>query len=188
MLPIYSLPLTSTYTIALYCFNSVCYGQYRDPYLVPGGLGHQPAGTMTGARGASLQPGPRCGVNPRPYRRRVPREAWPEAEPLGCVSPLGKSRGGTPQGVRALQGARRTQVRRILVCVFRRSAFLYFFRSPGERSETRGSARKLNHRSRMSLRSSGLLAAHDRDGARYHRRGSSDEDQVLRFVRGTGLA
>ena len=37
----------------------------------------------------------------------LPREAWPEAEPLGCVSPSGKNRGGTPEGVRALQGARR---------------------------------------------------------------------------------
>ena len=29
----------------------------------------------------------------------VSREAWPEAEPLGCVSPSGKSRRGTPEGV-----------------------------------------------------------------------------------------
>ena len=27
------------------------------------------------------------------------REAWPEAEPLGCMSPSGKSRRGTPEGV-----------------------------------------------------------------------------------------
>jgi hypothetical protein len=33
---------------------------------------------------------------------RLPREAWPEAEPLGCMSPSGKNRGGTPEGVRIL--------------------------------------------------------------------------------------
>ena len=36
--------------------------------------------------------------NPATFRR-LPREAWPEAEPLGCMSPSGKNRGGTPEGV-----------------------------------------------------------------------------------------
>src|ERR1700733_6734794 len=42
-------------------------------------------------------------------------------------SPSGQSRGGTPIGERALQSARRTQVRWIRTRVDRRSAFLFFF-------------------------------------------------------------
>ena len=33
------------------------------------------------------------------HLRRLSREAWPEAEPLGCVSPSGQNRGGTPEVV-----------------------------------------------------------------------------------------
>jgi hypothetical protein len=51
----------------------------------PGGSGIMPAGTRTGARGASLEPqGGACG-----YVRSVPRhlrEAWPDAEPAGRKS------------------------------------------------------------------------------------------------------
>ncbi len=36
------------------------------------------------------------------------QEAWPDAEPWATSCPLGESRSGTPTGVRALQGARRT--------------------------------------------------------------------------------
>ena len=45
--------------------------------------------------------------------RCLPREAWPEAEPLGCMSPSGKSRGGTPEGERVPLDASRT---RQMVC------------------------------------------------------------------------
>ena len=38
------------------------------------------------------------GVKPAAFGA-VSREAWPEAEPLGCESPSGKSRRGTPEGV-----------------------------------------------------------------------------------------
>ena len=40
----------------------------------PGRLGHQPAGIMTGTRGASLE----VRDETRRYPRRVPHEAWPE--------------------------------------------------------------------------------------------------------------
>jgi len=73
----------------------------------PGGLGHQPAGIMTGMRGARCNRNGAGGGNP-PLTGAALREAWSEAEPLGCVSPLDKSRGGTPEGERALQGARRS--------------------------------------------------------------------------------
>ena len=65
----------------------------------PGRLGHQPAGTMTGTRGASLQPGPALAGGTPPLIGAKSREAWPEAEPWGCVSSFGESRGGTPEGV-----------------------------------------------------------------------------------------
>jgi hypothetical protein len=64
-----------------------------------GRLGHQPAGTMTGVRGASLQPGPAPAGGTPPLIGAASREAWPDAEPWGCVSPFGESRGGTPEGV-----------------------------------------------------------------------------------------
>ena len=64
---------------------------------VPGRLGHQPAGTMTGARGA------RC--NWVRHRRHV-RFVWctysgkpgPSCA-LGTTTPFGESRGGTPEDV-----------------------------------------------------------------------------------------
>ena len=53
---------------------------------------------------------------------------------LGCVkamsSPLGKSRSGTPEGVRAPESARRALQARLLNCVFRRSASFFLFPSP----------------------------------------------------------
>ena len=59
------------------------------------------AGIMTGMRGARCNRNGAGGGNP-PLTGAALREAWSEAEPLGCVSPLGKSRGGTPEGERAL--------------------------------------------------------------------------------------
>jgi hypothetical protein len=61
----------------------------------PGRLGHQPAGTMTGARGASLDGDSGCngrvGQVPGSLARVAPRDDHS----------LGKSRGGTPAGERA---------------------------------------------------------------------------------------
>jgi hypothetical protein len=50
----------------------------------PGGSGIMPAGTMTGARGASLEPRRRR-RQVRSIWRRV-REAWSDAEPSGRKS------------------------------------------------------------------------------------------------------
>src|SRR5262249_44642618 len=63
---------------------------------LPGGFGHQPLGTRTGARGASLDLRDRQGrVTPA-----TSQEAWPEAEPRTTTRPLGENRGGAPIDVR----------------------------------------------------------------------------------------
>ena len=85
-----------------------------------------PAGTMTGARGARCNRGRRRRDNP-PLTGAALREAWSEAEPLGCVSPLGKSRGGTPKGERALTGACRARARRLRNSVLSAFRFLFLF-------------------------------------------------------------
>jgi hypothetical protein len=83
--------------------------------------------------------------------RCLPREAWPEAEPLGCMSPSGKNRGGTPEGERVPLDASRTRQTVCADCVnlsamvrrfgnTRLSAFCFlyfFFVARVERSETR---------------------------------------------------
>jgi hypothetical protein len=55
------------------------------------------------------------------------REAWSEAESLGCVSPLDKSRGGTPEVVRAPTGPapQPARLRRLRNSVLRRSASFF---------------------------------------------------------------
>ena len=86
-----------------------------------------PAGTMTGARGARCNRGRRRRGNP-PLTGAALREAWSEAEPLGCVSPLDKSRGGTPTGERALTGACRTaRCGGYGTASYRRSASCFYF-------------------------------------------------------------
>jgi hypothetical protein len=49
---------------------------WRLVTATPGQLGHQPAGTMTGARGASLEMRDDAGGEPAAWR--PPHEAWPE--------------------------------------------------------------------------------------------------------------
>ena len=63
----------------------------------PGRLGHHPAGTMTGARGASLQPGPAPAGELRRLSAPSPGKPGPTLS-LGDESPSGESRGGTPRG------------------------------------------------------------------------------------------
>ena len=75
-----------------------------DLQSAPGRLGHQVS--------RHYDRGGRCSLDWDRRRRVTPvqtasQEAWPEAEPLGWNTPLGESRGGTPKGERALQGARR---------------------------------------------------------------------------------
>ena len=62
--------------------------------------GHQPAGTMTGTRGARCNRATGAGGDPRRLRRLV-REAWPGSCTIGMRHSLGQSRGGTPRGERA---------------------------------------------------------------------------------------
>jgi hypothetical protein len=81
---------------------------------------------MTGMRGASLQTERGAGGITPPPTGAVSREAWPVAEPLGCVSPSGKNRGGTPEGVRALK-ARAAARKAAEVTEQRLTAFRFLF-------------------------------------------------------------
>ena len=89
------------------------------------------------------------------------------------IPPCGKSRGGTPEGVRALQSARRTE--RCGGCYsasFRRSAS--FFDFVARVSEAKPGDRQRSWTIVPGLRCapSGLRAERDRDGSRKnHRRG-----------------
>src|SRR5580658_9459786 len=73
----------------------------------PGRSGHQPAGTMTGVRGASLEVPHRLAENP-PCSACVSR-SLAQVEPWDEILPVAESRGGTPRGERALQSARRIE-------------------------------------------------------------------------------
>ena len=89
-------------------------GRICSPF--PGGFGHHVCRQHDRHARCSLQPGPAPAGKPR-LAWRWPRETWSEAEPLGCVSPLGKSRGGTPEGVRAPAGrAPQRRLRRLVNC------------------------------------------------------------------------
>src|SRR3984957_13403368 len=72
----------------------------------PGRPGHQPAGTMTGVRGASLEVPHGLAGNP-PREPRVSR-SLAQVEPWDEILPMAESRGGTPRGERAALCARRT--------------------------------------------------------------------------------
>ena len=64
--------------------------------LAPGRLGHH--ARRHHDRRARCIAGSGCAPAGEPRAlRRCAHDAWPDAEPLGCVSPLGKSRGGTPE-------------------------------------------------------------------------------------------
>src|ERR1700691_1257605 len=82
---------------------------WRLVTAAPGRPGHQPAGTMTGARGASLDvPHGLAGVPPR---LACVSRSLAQVEPWDEILPQAESRGGTPIGERAALCARRTQVR-----------------------------------------------------------------------------
>src|SRR5580700_6424150 len=115
---------------------------------------------MTGAGGASLDWDRRRRVTPV---QTASQEAWPEAEPLGWNTPLGESRGGTPEGERALQGASR-----IARC---------------------GGCGPASFGVPLPFISSFLswLAELDRDGSRIHRRRLLTKIRVLTFGFGNGF-
>ena len=68
--------------------------------------GHQPAGTMTGARGASLDVP--HGLAENPPRSACVSRSLAQVEPWDEILPMAESRGGTPRGERAALCARRT--------------------------------------------------------------------------------
>ena len=69
----------------------------------PGRPGHQPAGTMTGVRGASLEVPHGLAGNP-PRLAGVSR-SLAQVEPWDEILPVAESRGGTPRGERAARAA-----------------------------------------------------------------------------------
>ena len=105
--------------------------------------------------------------------RCLPREAWPEAEPLGCMSPSGKNRGGTPEGVRVPKGRalQPAKLRRLRNSVLRRSAsFILFFVARMKRSEIRERHTRFSIVPGLRFAASGLRLGPDRDEAGHHNR------------------
>src|SRR5258708_35617801 len=103
----------------------------------PGRLGYQPPGTMTGMGGASLDWDRRRPVTPVQTKSQ---EAWPEADLGDEILPEMRAAVERRQAC-ALQRARAAS-QDAAVATQRLPAFrfLHSFRSPGERSETRGAA------------------------------------------------
>jgi len=127
----------------------------------PGRPGHQPAGTMTGARGASLEMGTAlAGGKPAAFGVSA-HEAWPVAAPWGWNTLPGRNRGGTPTGERARQRTGRRKptlirgappcplARHQRPCVCRRSASFFLFHLSPPRGE-RSSAARVRGRCRES--------------------------------------
>src|ERR1700723_2946548 len=102
----------------------------------PGRPGHQPAGTMTGVRGASLDVP--HGLAENPPRSACVSRSLAQVEPWDEILPLAESRGGTPRGERAALCARRTRkVRRLAtgLSAFRFLAFLPFLHFVARRAD-----------------------------------------------------
>src|SRR5437016_12416266 len=72
-----------------------CGARGRTCNPLPGGIGHQPAGTTTGARGAIAGLGQVGAGNARwtdrPNLFAASQEAWPGAEPLATRVPLART-------------------------------------------------------------------------------------------------
>jgi hypothetical protein len=79
----------------LWCGGEVSGARGRTCNPLPGGIGHQPAGTTTGARGAIAGLGQVGAGNARSTDRpnlfAASQEAWPGAEPLATKVPLAKA-------------------------------------------------------------------------------------------------
>jgi hypothetical protein len=106
---------------------SECGARRRICTPLPGGLGIMPAGTRTGARGASLEVPHRLAGNPP--RELVCHEAWPRLS-LGMNSPIGTEPwwDAERRARSALRAPHPARVRRLAtrLSAFR---FLVFFRS-----------------------------------------------------------
>src|SRR6202167_5507970 len=99
---------------------------WRLVTVTPGRPGHQPAGTRTGARGASLEVPHRLAGTPP--RELVCHEAWPRLS-LGMNSPIGTEPWWNAEWrARFAKRAPRREVRLVSTRVVRRSASLFFFR------------------------------------------------------------
>src|SRR5580692_10140636 len=100
---------------------------WRLVTVTPGRPGHQPAGTMTGARGASLEVPHRLAGNPP--RELVCHEAWPRLS-LGMNSPIGTEPWWNAEWrARFAKRAPRREMRLVPTRVVRRSASFFFFRT-----------------------------------------------------------
>ncbi len=139
-----------------------------------GRLGHQSAGTMTGARGARCNRGERRRETPATKGARSAKHG--PGTHLGMRESQGQSRSGTPTGERALARVRASPQgeagRPASVGVLLPFFFLFvLFRSPGERSSIQATA----------------CAASDRDASAFPRPESSDEGREGGVVLGNGV-
>jgi hypothetical protein len=134
-----------------------------------GRLGYQPADTM----GARCNRGRRQAGYPRQLAVLAPR-SLAQAEPLGCVSPSGKNRGGTPEVVRVPKGRvpQPARPRWLRNSVLRRSAsFFVFLVARVERSETRERRLSLQIVPGLRFAAPGLQGfGPDRDETGHHHR------------------
>ncbi len=100
---------------------------WRLVTVTPGRPGHQPAGTMTGARGASLEVPHRLAGNPP--RELVCHEAWPRLS-LGMNSPIGTEPWWNAEWrARFAKRAPHREMRLVPTRVVRRSASFFFLRT-----------------------------------------------------------
>jgi len=137
--------------------SAVPAGGGSSPSL-PGGSGIMPAGTMTGMRGASLQPGRR-------------RRGWPELSRWDDDSLRQEPWWNAGRCARDVSRAPQRKLRRMVLSVFRRSASFFLFVGRVERSETHRTAVVGYAASRLTHPTL-LRAGHDRDESRPHRRPS----------------
>jgi len=114
---------------------------------------------------------------------------------LGCASPLDKSRGGTPEGARALQGARRNaSCGGYGTASFGVPLPFFLFVARMERSAIRNRHSSFQvvpgFRSAASglLRLASLSCGRDRDGSRNHRRPHPTRSGSQAFLLGAGIA
>src|ERR1700691_1190983 len=108
---------------------------WRLVTATPGRPGHQPAGTMTGARGASLEVPHRLAGNPP--RELVCHEAWPRLS-LGMNSPIGTEPWWNAEWrARFAKRAPHREMRLVPTRVVRRSASFFLSSSIVARSTDR---------------------------------------------------
>ncbi len=115
----------------LWCGGEVSGARGRTCNPLPGGIGHQPAGTTTGARGAIAGLGSAGAGNTRPAKAATSQEAWPEVASKTTKVPLARAAVERRQSCAPRKGrGRARKARHNPHCVCRRFASeFYFFRS-----------------------------------------------------------